>query len=64
MGVCFRVAAVAAVAEALKTRPFVWLVLWRAPQQLIVKLAGAAFRHHHVVQERGLVPAPVRKIFI
>jgi len=42
MGVCFRVAAVAAVAEPYKTRPFVWLGLWRAPQQLIVKLAGAA----------------------
>jgi len=46
MGVCFRVAAVAAVAEALKTRPFVWLGLWPTPQQLIVKLAVMAAARH------------------
>jgi len=46
MPVCFRVAAVAAVAEGFKTRPFVWLGLWRAPQQLIVKLAVTAAAKH------------------
>jgi len=56
MPVCFRVAAVAGVAEAFKTRHFVWLGLWphhmnmwRTPQQLgrrieqlIVNLAATA----------------------
>jgi len=46
MGVCFRVASVAGVAEPFKTRPFVWLGLWRAPQQLIVKLAVTAAAKH------------------